>query len=83
MAWEGKIKMTSIDTIEQASLHRQRPLPYAENGPYPVISANRLAFHYDKHDSTYVDTLSKLLAGMELTTLSLERLIEETVGDPH
>jgi Fe-Mn family superoxide dismutase len=67
--------------IEQASLHRLPPMPYAENELHPVISANTLGFHHDKHDQAYVDTLSKLLTGMELTTLSLKLIIAETVGN--
>ncbi len=72
--------MTSIDTIERATLHVLPPLPYAENALDPAISANTIGFHYGKHHKGYVDTLNKLLAGTELAQLSLERLIAATAG---
>jgi Fe-Mn family superoxide dismutase len=72
--------MTSIDTIEKATLHVLPPLPYAENALDPVISANTIGFHYGKHHKGYVDTLNKLIAGTELANLSLEKLIAETAG---
>ena len=65
--------MTSIDTIERATLHVLPPLPYAENALDPAISANTIGFHYGKHHKGYVDTLNKLLAGTELAQLSLEK----------
>ena len=72
--------MTSIDTIERATLHVLPPLPYAESALDPAISANTIGFHYGKHHKGYVDTLNKLLAGTELANLSLEKLIATTVG---
>src|SRR5271167_3782509 len=72
--------MTDIDVIEKAVLHVLPPLPYAENGLDPVISARTMGFHYGKHHKGYVDTLNKLIAGTELAGLSLEKLIAETAG---
>ncbi len=72
--------MTSSDTIEKAVLHVLPPLPYAESALDPVISANTIGFHYGKHHKGYVDTLNKLIAGTELASLSLEKLIAETAG---
>lgn len=71
--------MTDIDVIEKATLHVLPPLPYAEDALDPVISGRTIGFHYGKHHKGYVDTLNKLLAGTELASLPLEKLIAETV----
>jgi Fe-Mn family superoxide dismutase len=55
------------------------PLPYAENALEPVVSADD-RFHYGKHHKGYVDTLNKLVAGTELASLSLEKIIAATAG---
>ncbi len=67
---------------EVTTLQVLPPLPYAENALDPVISANTIGFHYGKHHKGYVDTLNKLIAGTELATLSLEKIIAETAGKP-
>jgi Fe-Mn family superoxide dismutase len=74
--------MSSIDMIEDTALHVLPPLPYAKNTLDPVISANTIGFHYGKHHKGYVDSLNKLIAGTELESLSLEKLIAETVNKP-
>jgi Fe-Mn family superoxide dismutase len=66
--------------IENTALHVLPPLPYAQNALDPIISANTIGFHYDKHHKGYVDTLNKLIAGSELADLSLEKLIAATAG---
>ena len=70
--------MSDIDVIEKTTLHVLPPLPYAENAMDPVISGRTIGLHYGKHHKGYVDTLNKLLAGTELASLSLEKLIAET-----
>ena len=72
--------MSDIDAIEKTTLHVLPSLPYAENALDPVISGRTIGFHYGKHHKGYVDTLNKLLAGTELASLSLEKLIAETTG---
>lgn len=72
--------MTDSDMIENADPHVLPPLPYAENALDPVISVNTIGLHYGKHHKGYVDTLNKLIAGTELASLSLEKLIAETAG---
>jgi Fe-Mn family superoxide dismutase len=72
--------MSDIDVIEKTTLHVLPPLRYAENALDPVISGRTIGFHYDKHHKGYVDTLNKLLAGTELASFSLEKLIAETTG---
>ena len=72
--------MTASAVVEKVAVHILPPLPYAENALAPVISANTVGIHYGKHHKGYVDTLNKLLAGTDLASLSLEKLIAETDG---
>ena len=72
--------MTSINMLEATALHVLPPLPYTINALDPVISANTIGFHYGKHHKGYVDILNELIAGTELTDLSLEKLITVTAG---
>ena len=72
--------MTDTDLIEKAALHVLPPLPYAEDALEPVISASTIGYHHGKHHKGYVDTLNELIAGTELSKLSLETLISETAG---
>jgi Fe-Mn family superoxide dismutase len=72
--------MTNIEVSPAAALHVLPPLPYAENALDPVISAKTIGFHYGKHHKGYVDALNKLIAGTELESLSLEKLIAATAG---
>jgi Fe-Mn family superoxide dismutase len=72
--------MTDIDVMEKAVLHVLPRLPYAEDALDPVISGRTIGFHYGKHHKGYVDTLNKLIAGTELASLSLDKLIAKTAG---
>jgi Fe-Mn family superoxide dismutase len=65
-----------------ASPHVLPPLQYAENAFEPVITAKTMSFHYGKHHKGYVDNLNKLIAGTEYASLSLEKIITSTVGQP-
>ena len=56
------------------------PLPWAENALEPVVSAKTISFHYGKHHKTYVDTVSKMIAGTEFADMTLETLIGATAG---
>jgi Fe-Mn family superoxide dismutase len=78
--------MRKIDTSKSstvpgaASAHVLPPLPYAENALEPVIKAETIQFHYEKHHKGYVDNLNKLVAGTEYADLPLEKIISSTVG---
>jgi superoxide dismutase, Fe-Mn family len=56
------------------------PLPYAEDALEPVISANTISFHYNKHHATYVKTLNELVAGTDYADMKLEEIVRETAG---
>ena len=74
------IQMSVNATLEKGAVHVLPPLPYAENALEPVVSAKTIGFHYGKHHQGYVDTLNKLVAGTELASLSLEKIIAATAG---
>lgn len=53
-----------------------QPLPYEYDALTPVIDANTLLFHHDKHYRTYVDNLNNVLADYpELQKMSLKELL--------
>lgn len=53
-----------------------RPLPYEYDALIPVLDAETLTFHHDKHYKTYVDNLNMALSDYpELQMLSLKELL--------
>ena len=58
-------------------------LPYAYDALEPVLSAQTLHIHHDKHHAGYVDTLNKLLPERPVRPDSLEQVIANaaTSGD--
>ena len=53
-----------------------RPLPYEYDALIPVLDAETLTFHHDKHYKTYVDNLNMALSDYpELQKLSLKELL--------
>lgn len=69
------------EKTESASPHVLPSLPYDDNALAPIISANTIGFHYDKHHRGYVDNLNKLTAGGEYADMPLEKIIAETSGN--
>ena len=65
-----------------ATVHVLPPLPYPENALAPIISAETVSYHYGKHHKGYLDNLNKLVAGTELSDLSLEKIITVTAEKP-
>ena len=53
-------------------------LPYEKDALDPHMSGQTIEFHYGKHHQKYVDTLNDLIAGGEMTEMSLEDIILET-----
>ena len=55
-----------------------RPLPYEYDALLPVLDAETLTFHHDKHYATYVNNLNSVLADYpELQKLSLTDLLSD------
>jgi len=71
--------MSNVKT-ESTAAYVLPPLPYAQNALEPVISANTISFHYDKHHKGYVDNLNKLVIGTEFAGMPLEKIITATAG---
>ena len=57
-------------------------LPYELNALEPFISARTMEFHYKKHHQTYIDNLNKLITDTRFASMSLERIITETINEP-
>ena len=56
-----------------------RPLPYEYDALLPVLDAETLSFHHDKHYVTYVNNLNSVLADYpELQKLSLTDLLSDS-----
>ncbi len=57
------------------------PLPYEENALAPVISAQTVNIHYNKHHKGYFEPVNKLTAGTALVEAPLEEIILKTYKD--
>ena len=51
------------------------PLPYALDALEPFISAETLAIHHGRHHRAYVERLNAAIAGSELESAPLERIV--------
>jgi len=56
------------------------PLPYAKNALAPTLSEETLGFHYDKHHTTYINNLKKLLEGKPEADKSLTEIVKSSSG---
>lgn len=60
-----------------------QPLPYEYDALTPILDANTLSFHHDKHYKTYVDNLNNTLADYpELQKKSLKELLSDLENLP-
>jgi Fe-Mn family superoxide dismutase len=57
------------------------PLPYAENALAPVISAQTVNIHYNKHHRGYFEPVNNLTRGTPLAEATLEEIILKTYKD--
>jgi Fe-Mn family superoxide dismutase len=57
------------------------PLPYAYEALAPVISADTLHYHHDKHHQTYANTLNDLIKSSPLKGKSLVQIVKASAGD--
>ncbi|MCM1036905.1 MAG: superoxide dismutase [Bacteroides sp.] len=60
--------------------YEQPKLPYPEDALAPAISAQTVAFHYGKHEKTYIDNLNRLITGTEYEDMTLEEVIAAAKG---
>ncbi len=56
------------------------PLPYGKDALAPVMSAETLEFHYEKHHKGYMAKLEPLLAGKPEADKSLEEIVKTSSG---
>jgi Fe-Mn family superoxide dismutase len=61
-----------------AAEHELPQLPYGYTALQPMISAQTLRVHHDKHHAKYVDTTNSLIAGTNLESQSLEEIIKSS-----
>jgi superoxide dismutase, Fe-Mn family len=55
--------------------------PWDEKALEHVISGSTIAFNYNKHHQTNVDTLNKLVEGSKYADMKLEQIVPATVDD--
>jgi Fe-Mn family superoxide dismutase len=55
-------------------------LPYAYDALAPILSAETLQFHHDKHHAGYVANANKLIEGSGLEGKSLEEVVKASFG---
>ncbi len=60
--------------------HKLPELPYSKEALAPIISAETLEYHHDKHHKAYVDNLNKLISGTEYENITLEDIIKKSSG---
>ncbi len=73
--------LDALPATSNASPLTQPPLPFARDALAPVISAETIGFHYDKHHKGYFTELNKLIAGTDDAGKTLEEIILTTAGD--
>lgn len=56
------------------------PLPYAQDGLAPYISAQTMEFHYGKHHQGYVNKINSRIENSEYAGSSLVQIIGQTAG---
>lgn len=61
-------------------LHELMKLPYAYDALEPMMSAQTLQYHHDKHHAGYVTKLNTLISGTEFESKSLVEIIKHADG---
>jgi len=56
------------------------PLPYEKTALEPMMSAETVEYHYEKHHKTYMSTLKSLLLGRAEASRTLEQIVKESSG---
>ncbi|OFZ73660.1 MAG: superoxide dismutase [Bdellovibrionales bacterium RIFOXYD1_FULL_44_7] len=60
--------------------HKLPDLSFSKDALSPVISAETIDYHYDKHHRNYVDKLNRLIKGTEFENLSLHDIALRSNG---
>lgn len=76
----GLLSCEAVNTKDKENKFIQTPLPYAQNGLEPYISAQTLQYHYGKHLAAYVDNTNKLKAGTEFDNMPLHEIVQKATG---
>jgi Fe-Mn family superoxide dismutase len=58
------------------------PLPYADGGLEPLISARTLQLHHGVHHKGYVDKVNQLVVGTSFAEMSLRQILLATAAKP-
>lgn len=61
-------------------IHRKPELPYAPDALAPAMSAETIAFHFDKHLPTYLDNVNRLVKDTPYAELTLKEIIKKAEG---
>jgi len=72
--------MATLTARKGATPFALPPLPYSEDALAPVISANTLRVHHDKHHKAYITKVNELVSGTELEGQTLEQIISAVSG---
>lgn len=60
--------------------HLLPKLPYALDALAPVMSADTLKYHYDKHLQTYLDNVNRMIEGTPFAEMKLKDMITKAQG---
>lgn len=55
------------------------PLPYPQDALSPIVSAQTINFHYEKHHKGYVDKLNDLVRGKPYAEMNLEEVVRDSI----
>ena len=72
--------MATLSARKEATPFALPPLPYPEDALAPVLSANTLRVHHDKHHRAYITKVNELVAGTEFEGQTLEHIILAVSG---
>jgi len=60
--------------------HHLPQLPYKKDALAPVISAETIEYHYEKHHAGYINNLNNLIKNTEFEDMELEKVIKSSIG---
>jgi Fe-Mn family superoxide dismutase len=60
--------------------HHLPELPYPKNALEPIISAETVEYHHEKHHAGYVNNLNNLIKNTEFEEMELEKVVKSSIG---